>query len=241
MRTFLCASIACVAVAATMGSVSAASLQVAPTTVEVAPRSNASTLTLKNAGVDPIRAQVRVFRWTYVNGEERLEPTAEVVASPPMSTIKANMDYTVRLVRLSKNPVNVEETYRLFIDEIVDPSKRAAGTVTMAFQYRIPVFFLPAAAPKGDVKWSYERRDGKLFVSAINTGGRRVRIADLKATDGKGKPVTVAKGLAGYVLARSSKSWVAPKALQNAAQPLLITAQSESGPINAQALPQAMR
>jgi fimbrial chaperone protein len=135
-----------------------------------------------------------------------------------------------------------EETYRVFIDEIPESKKASkSGTVTMAFRYSIPVFFLPRTAEPPALTWSQELRDGKLFVSATNTGGRRVRVADIAIANGKGNPVTVAKGLAGYVLARSSKSWVAPVTVQKSVQPLLITAQSDSGPINAQALPRQAR
>lgn len=241
MLKFLRASLAVATLVATANAVSAAALQVAPTTAEVPAGVGATTIMLKNPGTEPLRAQVRVFKWSIVNGEQKLEPTKDVVVSPPMMSIKPGADYTVRLVRLSKAPVNVEENYRVLVNEIAEPTKRIGGTVALAFQYSIPVFFMPAGNQLGDLKWSYERRDGKLWVNAVNTGGRRVRIADLLAAEGKSKPFTVAKGLAGYVLAKSSMSWVAPGQLQNAAQPLLISAQTEAGPINAQALPQPPR
>ena len=100
---------------------------------------------------------------------------------------------------------------------------------------------LPPSAKQAELSWSYQRKDGKLFVSATNSGGRRIRVADIVVDDGKGKPVTVAKGLAGYVLARSSKSWVAPNTLNAGASSLQISAQGDSGPINAQAKSLAAR
>lgn len=241
MRILARATFAVLAIAGMTNIVSAASLQVAPTTVEVPMGSSASTLLLKNPGKAPLKAQIRVYRWSLVNGEEKLDAAKDVVASPPMVSIKPGMDYTVRLVRLNKAPVQSEETYRIIIDEIPDPSTRQSGVVQMAFRYSVPVFFLPGANAKGQLAWSIERRNGKLVVSATNTGARRVRLADLRAVDDKGKSVTIAKGLAGYVLARSSKSWVAPQALQTAAAPLVIKAKGDSGPINAQALLQAAR
>lgn len=233
------ASFAALALAGMTQFASAASLQVAPTTVEVPAGSSATTLLLKNPGAKPLKAQVRVYRWSLVDGLEKLDPATDVVASPPMVTVKPGTDYTVRLVRLNKAPVTAEETYRILVDEIPDPSNRAPGVVTMAFRYSIPVFFLPGANAKGQLSWSVERRNGKLVVSATNTGARRVRIADLTAVDDKGKPVTIAKGLAGYVLARSSKSWVAPNGLNAGASSLRISAQGDLGPINAQARSQA--
>ncbi len=240
--TFQRASIACVALAAMSCSVSAASLQVAPTTVEIPAGNSATTMNIKNTSAEPLRAQVRVFRWSMVNGDEKLEPATDVVASPPLASVPPNTDYTLRLVRLSKQPVTIEETYRVLIDEIPEPKAPTKGSVVnMAFRYSIPVFFLPAAEQQPDVKWTEERHNGKLYVSATNVGGRRLRLSELAFAEGKGKPVWQSKGLSGYVLARSSKSWVAPAALQKSVQPLLITAQSDSGPINAQVLPPQSR
>ena len=221
--------------------VSAASLQVSPVSLEIAAPNSAAIVTLNNPSAKPLKAQMRVFRWSIVNGEEHLEPATDVVASPPIATLQPHTDYTVRVVKLSKQPVAVEETYRLMVDEIPDPSGRVSGTIAMAFRYSIPVFFMPEGPQKADLTWSVSRRGGKVFISAVNSGNRRVRIADLAAADGKGKSVSVAKGLAGYVLARSSKSWVAPRGFQTVSSPLLITAQGDIGPINAQAIPEAAR
>jgi fimbrial chaperone protein len=241
MPTNSSASMVFVALAAMTSSVSAASLQVSPTTVEIPAGTTASTLTVKNTGADTMKAQVRVYRWASVNGEDTLEPATDVVASPPVATVKPNMDYTIRLVRLSKQPVAAEETYRVMIDELPEQKKAVAGVINMAFRYSIPVFFLPPGAETPALTWSQEKHNGKVYVSATNTGGRRVRLADLKAADKNGKQFSVAKGLAGYVLARSSKSWVAPVTVQKTVQPLLITAQSDSGPVNAQVLPPQAR
>jgi fimbrial chaperone protein len=46
-------------------------------------------------GAAPINAQIRVFKWAQENGEEKLEPTEEVVASPPLATLAPNTDYTI--------------------------------------------------------------------------------------------------------------------------------------------------
>ncbi len=223
---------------ATCAPVSAASLQVTPINIEVAAPGAATTVTLNNPGTTPLKAQIRVYRWSLVNGQEHLEPATDVIASPPVAALQPKTDYTVRLVRLSKQPVTVEETYRLLIDEIPDKSNASGVVVAMAFRYSIPVFFTPANPGNGALTWSATRQNGKLFVSATNSGTRRVRLADLSVGDGNGKSTVIAKGLAGYVLARSSKSWVAPDVSKSANSPLLIEAQGDNGPINASALPQ---
>lgn len=220
----------------------AGSLQVSPVSVEMKAPSAASSLLLRNTGKEAIKAQVRVFRWSQVNGEEKLEPVKDIVASPPMATIEADKDFTVRLVRLSKQPVAAEETYRLIVDELAGPQKVKQSGVALAFRYSIPVFISPAQGGKADVIWSTTKRDGKTVITAVNGGDRHVRISDFKVKDAKGKQVTIAQGLAGYVLARSSMSWVAPGTVQTGGNgPLLITAQGDQGAINAEARADAAR
>ena len=241
MRLSIAAILTAATLVATTNAVSAASLQVSPVSLEIPAPGSATTITLNNPGDAPIKSQIRVFKWSMVNGEERLEPTTAVIASPPMASLKPKTDYVVRIVRTDKSPVSIEETYRLVVDEIPDRTNMPRNSIAMAFRYSVPVFFTSKMAAGPDLTWSTETVNGKTYISATNLGGRRVRVSDLSAADSRGKPTMIAKGLAGYVLARSSKSWVAPKALQNASQPLLITAQGDVGPINAQALPQPAR
>ena len=96
---------------------SAASLQVAPVLLEVVAPGAATTVTLRNTGAKPITTQVRVFRWIQEGGKERLEPTQDVVASPPAIELRPAQDYVVRAVRLTKNPVAGEEAYRLLMEK----------------------------------------------------------------------------------------------------------------------------
>ena len=243
MRALLALSNVILLAGAALDPASANSLQVSPVTLEITAPVAAATITMNNPGDTPLKAQIRVMRWSLENGQEKLEPATDVVASPPMASLQPKTDYTVRIVRLSKEPVIREQTYRLIIDEIPDPSSRVPGTVTLAFRYSVPVFFYSGAPAAPTLAWSTERRDGKVYLSAVNTGDRHVRIANLQIADGQGSTVTIAKGLAGYVLPRSSKSWVALGKNQKIAldAPLVVTAQGDLGPIHAEARPAKAR
>src|SRR5215211_5888906 len=83
----------------------ASGLQVAPALVDVTAPGMASTVTLRNTAPHPLDVQIRVFRWTQVDGKEQLEPTQDVVASPPAVRMQNQTDYTVRIVRTKKEPV----------------------------------------------------------------------------------------------------------------------------------------
>ena len=186
----------------------AASLQVAPVLVEVPAPGVASTLKLHNDGEKPINAQIRIFRWTQAGGADVLTPTDDVAASPPIVSLKPATDYTVRIVRTTKEPVTQEESYRLLIDELPEQSAGAAATVNIELRYSIPVFFTKPGAP---AKLTFDLAHGtKPSVVVSNAGDRRVRLAKLKFTDGKGAVANFGDGLAGYVLGRSSRNFDVP-------------------------------
>ncbi len=180
-------------------------------------------------------AQIRIFRWTQVNGADSLTPTDDVAASPPAVSLRPSTDYTVRVVRTTKEPVAKEESYRLLIDELPGPASGAAASVSIALRYSIPVFFTvpgPAAAPK----LSFElQRTNKPVIVVSNAGDRRVRLAKLKFTDGKGVVANFGDGLAGYVLGHSSRNFEVPANAKGfgAGGVVSMSAQSDTGPIEA--------
>ena len=213
----------------------AASLQVAPVGIEVAAPGTASTVKLRNEGTTAINAQIRVFRWVQSNGEEKLEPTEDLVASPPMAHLGPGAEYTVRLVRVTKQPVAAEESYRLLIDELPDQKAQGNRVINLILRYSIPVFFFQpdAAAPR--VQWSVEQRDGKVRVSAVNAGDRHVRVAGLSIRDRNGTSISFGSGLTGYVLGHSGMHWAAPIAPRKLTvdSSIVISAIGDAGPIHA--------
>lgn len=185
----------------------AASLRVAPVGLELTAPSAAATLSLSNEEKRPVNVQIRVFRWSQVNGVERLEPTSDVVASPPATVLKGKSKMLVRIARVSKRPVSKEESYRVLIDQLPDPSRRGTTSVSLVMRYSIPVFFSPQDQAPPALSWNVRRNGGKLEVTVSNSGGRRIRLSDLLLKSGSGKPSVLGKGLVGYVLAGSVKTW----------------------------------
>ncbi len=216
----------------------AAALQVAPVLVEVAAPSATSSVTLRNEGMRPLDTQVRVFKWSQVNGVEKLEPTRDVVASPPSATLDSRTDYTIRVVRTAKTPVEREEAYRLVVDELPDPARERNGTVVVVVRHAIPVFFTPVEANMPKVTWSVQTKGNQLVLTAVNAGGRRVRLSNMTVSDGKSQ-VHFGSGLVGYSLAGASMSWTRPMPKGFSASNITISAQGDLGKINAVAQVQA--
>lgn len=192
------------------GAGKAASLRVTPVTLDLVAPDSTATLHVRNEAQRPINVQVRVFRWTQANGDDRLDPTTDVVASPPIVTLGPRADNVVRIVRVSKKPVVGEEDYRVVVDELPDPTRRRAGVVNLVLRYSVPVFFGGAEATRAQMAWRIRRKGKSLVVTATNTGQQRFKVADLTLTDAAGHHTMLREGLVGYVLGRSTMQWSFP-------------------------------
>jgi fimbrial chaperone protein len=224
---------AAVLLAAAFSPAQAGSLQVEPVTLDVTAPGAASTITLHNSSSTPIHAQIRVFRWSLVNGEEKLEPTNDVVASPPSVTLAPNAKNLARVVRVAKAPVVGEESYRLLVDQLPDLSQQKNGAVNLMVRYSLPVFFGAANKKSPTLAWSVAVKGDKVTLAAHNTGDRRLRISALTVKDGSGRSISLGTGLAGYALGQSTKSWIIPGRGFAASGSASISAQSDGGPVQA--------
>ena len=233
MRSIATAVFASVLVCAASAPAGAGTLQVEPVLVDITAPGAASTVTLRNEGTAPINAQIRVFKWSIVNGKEELKPTDDVVASPPSATLTPKGQYVVRIVRVSKQPVVGEESYRLMIDQLPDLSQQKNGAINLMVRYSIPVFFGAANKKNPTLAWSVATKGDTVTLTAHNSGERRLRISALSLRDASGKSLSFGNGLAGYALGQSAISWTVPSRGFSANGAISVTGQSDGGPIQA--------
>lgn len=214
----------------------AASLRVAPVVLDLRAPTAASSIRVWNEARRPINVQVRVFRWFQRNGEDVYEATNDVVASPPMTTLKPGGENLVRIVRTSKRPVQKEESYRLVVDELPDARRQKGGTVVLVVRHSIPVFFTNPDAAGAEPSWAVERQRGGYVVTVRNRGAMRLKVSNLQLSSG-GASVGQREGLVGYVLGNSSASWFVPATGNRrvAGGSVTISADSEAGRFDATA------
>lgn len=231
---------AILAVAALFGGVAgatAAQLRVEPVLLELTAPAAAASLTLRNDEDQEVVVQTRVMRWLQAGGKETLEPTTDVVASPPTVKMAPGADYVVRVVRVSRQPVRGEESYRLIVDQLPNARRQQARAINLLIRHSIPVFFRSAQLNVSSIAWSLNHDGDKLVVVATNSGDERLRIASLRLRDAAGTTISFGNGLIGYALGRSSMSWIAPSHPRGfgANGSVSITAETDKGPINAMA------
>jgi fimbrial chaperone protein len=189
---------------------------------------NSATLRLRNDADRPMSVQVRVFRWTQVDGVDRYEPTTAVVASPPSTRMNPKVDYTLRVVRVSKTPITSEESYRLIIDELPTNLVKRSGTINLVMRHSIPVFFKNPQTGQPKVSWKLANVGGALKLVAENAGGTRLKLADLSIHQGNAA-LYRHRGLVGYVLAGAKMEWPVSLRQKPSASVVTLKAKSQLG------------
>ena len=212
LRQFICASIVSLYSLSSL----AASLQVAPISVAFSPQEKAKEIWLTNTSERPIRAQTRVLIWSQVAGQDQVNTTRDLVASPSITEIKAGEQQLIRIIRIAPQNTAVEQTYRLLIDELPSAGQADAQTgLQLLLQYSIPVFIQPTdsiAMRNGltllnQVNFQYQNQ--QLIVK--NNAKSHIRISELTYINPNGERIPLINGLVGYALAGQSMRWEIPE------------------------------
>jgi len=185
----------------------AGSISVNPIFLELAPGRRTATIDIANRGGATAAVQLRAFAWTQQGDEDRLEPTQDLLASPPIFEVAAGDDYLAR-VMIRRPAGSADRTYRLLLDEI--PPVGRNRQIVVALRVSMPVIVLGTAPAKPILEWqAIAERGNQLILSARNTGQRHVRVHSLEVSlPGAGAP-RVAEPVAAnpYVLPGITRRW----------------------------------
>lgn len=155
----------------------AQAIAIAPVTIALRPGEFTTTVTVTNRGASETAVQVRAFSWDQAVGEDRLDPTHDLLVSPPISKIAAGQTQTVRIL-LKRPATSKEDSYRIFFDNI--PTALPANGVRVALRISVPVFAAPAAPAKAQLSWKAEASaPGEAVLSITNAGLGHAHLADL--------------------------------------------------------------
>ncbi|MBZ4037923.1 fimbrial biogenesis chaperone [Novilysobacter selenitireducens] len=177
-------------------------LQTRQTGVDLDAGDRAGRIVLANTGDAPVAAQVRVYAWTQVDGQDLLEPTDAMVASPPIMEIAAGGEQLVRVVRPTAAAVEREQAFRIVVDELPGPGEAETGSaIKVRMRYVLPAFVrAPDPAPA-----SLDCRIEPGAMVCHNTGGRAAQLGRSHLLVAGGRKVELSPGLLGYVLAGSTR------------------------------------
>ncbi|HWM67399.1 MAG TPA: fimbria/pilus periplasmic chaperone [Steroidobacteraceae bacterium] len=120
----------------------AGSLRVGPTRIDLSPRHPVAVLEVQNTGDTATLTQVDTLVWKQDAGDESLEPTPELIATPLIMTLAPGETQKVRVGLREPNSVDAEQSYRVIVGEVV-PTFVASTGLRFAVRVSVPVFAAP--------------------------------------------------------------------------------------------------
>jgi len=213
----------------------ASTFNIAPIRASLGAAHHTEVLTLANAEDQPVVVQVKVMRWSQSGGEDALEETRDILATPPVLQLGPKAEQIVRVALRQPPDVAREMSYRVVFQEVPQaPSKDFQG-LRVALRLSVPVFIAPASGkPAADLVWeSRWLPEGKLELSATNRGNAHVQITDFDVTFAP-DTAPLRGQTSKYVLPGSRMSWVLTPAVQpNHQGPISVHGHSDQGEFSA--------
>ncbi len=213
------------------------SFHVAPVRIELSDQKPATTLQIGNEGDDLVTVQVRVVGWQQQGADDRYPETDEIFLSPPIAKVAPHGSQTIRIALRRREPLTVERTYRVIIEEVPAPAKQDFMGIHTLLRVSVPIYRKPsirAAAVK--LQWTADfTDDGALRLTASNAGEIHSLISAVSVAAGGADPVS--QKSAQCILAGGKREWVFHNDhLKNVAL-VSVEAETESGKFHDEIIP----
>jgi fimbrial chaperone protein len=191
-----------------VGLAGGAELSIDPVRVTLSRSSLAAQLLVGNSGDVPDLLQSQVFVWTRQHCVDVLEPTENLVVSPPIFTLQPDGKQVVRVLLTGQVPDGQESTMRVVLTEI-GPLKDVVGEITTRLSLSLPVFVSPKATAAPKLEWTVNREGSRLRVMAHNIGNAHTRLRTFKVAAAGGATLSE-ESHTDYLLAGDSCEWALP-------------------------------
>jgi fimbrial chaperone protein len=205
---FLMAGVLVSAAACWLPPASAGTFTISPLRVELSAENGTAALTVRNEEDVPALIQAESLLWTQPDGQEKLEPTRDVLVSPSVFTLPPRGSQLVR-VALRREPESARElSYRLTLQEVPPEASPDFTGLRVALRLSVPVFVDPTTAAKPDLAFSATRdHQGAIVLRADNTGAAHARVLSFTLTPASGKGPILQDSVATYVLPGQYRTW----------------------------------
>ena len=141
-----------------------------------------------------------------------LNPSADVTFFPKLVELPAGASRNVRIGINAATARDVEQSFRLFVEELPDQSAPAANAVALRTKIGIPVFVRPAKPTRTAVIDGVSVENGKVLTRVRNTGNLHISV-DRLSVSGTGRsaaPTFTKYGPGWYVLPGATRIFEVP-------------------------------
>jgi fimbrial chaperone protein len=192
----------------------ASNFTVTPTEVDLSASATSALVMLRNGSKSPLRFEVTLFRWSEdEHGQMALTPSTDVTFFPKLVELAGGASRNIRVGINAGMARDVEQAFRLFIEELPDQSAPpAANAVALRTKIGIPVFVQPAKPSRSEAIDGVSVEKGKVLVRVRNTGNLHLLIdtVSVKGTGGSAAPTFTKEGPGWYVLPGATRIFEVP-------------------------------
>jgi fimbrial chaperone protein len=191
----------------------ASNFTVTPTEVDLSASATSALVTLRNGSKSPLRFEVTLFSWSEdEHGQMALTPSSDVTFFPKLVELAGGASRNIRVGINAGIARDVEQSFRMFIEELPDQSAPAANAVALRTKIGIPVFVRPAKPSRSAVVDGVSVENGKVLVRVRNTGNLHVSVdtISVKGTGGSAAPTFTKEGPGWYVLPGATRIFEVP-------------------------------
>src|SRR3954451_19264372 len=168
-------------------AVTASNFTVSPTEVNLSTSATSALITLRNESKVPLRFEVTLVSWSEdEHGKMTLTPSSDVTFFPKLIELAPGASRNIRIGIAAGTARDVEQSFRLFVEELPNQSATAANAVALRTKIGIPVFVRPAKPARSAAIYRVSVEDGKVLVRIRNTGNLHVSVDTVKATGTNG-------------------------------------------------------
>jgi len=219
---------------ASVSVANAGSFTVNPVRLSLSATQSIAAVTVKNVGEEATVIQLETSSWTQQDGKDVLEPTTDILATPPILTVPPGASRIVRVgLRRPADPQR-ELTYRMFLREVPPPQPVSQG-LRVALLISMPVFVAPPRIPGPQVEWHARRmHDGDIQLQARNTGRSHIQLGQLQIVQADSGVEVASRNMADYLLPDNGREWtVMTKSAPPAGTLLSVTSVADTGTLKA--------
>ncbi len=190
----------------------ASNFTVTPTEVNLSSSATSGLVTLRNGSKTALRFEITLFKWSEdEKGKMTLEPSADVTFFPKLVELAAGTSRNIRVGINAGVARDVEQSFRIFIEELPDQSAPAANTVAIRTKVGIPIFVRPMKPVRSALIESVSVDAGKVMTRVKNTGNLHINVDNVVVKGaGASRSAFSKEGQGWYVLPGATRIFEVP-------------------------------
>ena len=154
-------------------------VELRPTTLTINPQEHIAVLSLQNPEAVASVFQVNIYSWHQKGNDQILEPTNDVIASPPIVSLGPRGTQVVRVGLRAPDLPPDEKTYRLVLEEIPTHDQFERPGLNIALRVSLPLFVRPESSiPSARLQADMRIADGAATVTVHNEGQYTTRLTE---------------------------------------------------------------